>query len=183
MSYSQYIADTYGSKRGLARYVKFNIKKHLGAYKNADGRQIQNTKRLIYVCSGNICRSPFGEAVSLKAGFPAISFGLHCRGGDPAFEKTLNYASRHGYNLDRHRSTKMRDYTPLDGDLLIVMEPAHLDELNALYPNVNKVLIGQFASNKTVYLHDPFNTNQTFFDKCMQQIEEATLSLITTIKK
>ena len=183
MKISDYIADEYGSKRGLARYAVFNTKKWFGVYRNAGKKQVAGTRRLIFICSGNICRSPFGEAVSLKAGFPAISFGLHCRGGDPAFEKTLDYARRHGYNLDGHRSTQMKEYQPEQGDLLIVMEPAHLMELEAQYPDTKKVLIGQFATTPTVYLHDPYNTNQQFFDKCMQQIEEATLSLITTIKK
>lgn len=183
MNYSKFIADTYGSKRGLARFIKFNTKRFFGSYRAADHKNVSHIKRLIFICSGNICRSPFGEAVSMKVGFPAISFGLHCRGGDPAFEKTLDYAQRHGYNLERHRSARMADYQPQPGDLLIVMEPAHLDELNRLYPDQDKILIGRYADNPTVYLHDPFNTNQIFFDKCMQQIEEATLSLINTIKK
>lgn len=183
MNYTKYIADNYGSKRGLARYIKFNLKHLLGTYRSADRDQVGKVERLIYICSGNICRSPFGEAVSMKAGFPAISFGLHCRGDDEAFEKTLHYAKRHGYNLERHRSARMQDYQPMPDDLLIVMEPAHLDQLNKLYPEQNKVLIGRFANKPTVYLHDPYNTNQVFFDKCMQQIEEATLSLINTIKK
>ena len=183
MSISQYIADTYGSKRGLARYIKFNALASLGAYRHAKGNHVQHTQRLIYICSGNICRSPFGEFVAHKADFPAISFGLHCRGGDPAFAKTLDYAQRHNYALDSHRSTNMQDYEPEDGDLLIVMEPAHLAELDALYPNQNKVLIGLYAKPKTVYLHDPYNTNQVFFDKCMAQIEQATQALIKQIQK
>lgn len=183
MNYNQYIADTYGSKRGLARYLVFNTKRWLGGYRQAGKAQVKGTKRLIFICSGNICRSPFGEAVSHKAGFPAISFGLHCRGGDPAFEKTLDYAQRHQYDLSKHRSARMQDYEPQSGDLLVVMEPAHLDELEELYPGQAKVLLGWFASSTTVYLHDPFNTNQAFFDRCMQQIEEATLALINSIKK
>lgn len=183
MNYNQYIADTYGSKRGLARYIKFNMQHKLGVYASANKKQVKGAQRLIYICSGNICRSPFGEAVAIKAGFPAISFGLHCRGNDEAFAKTLDYAKRHNYPLTEHRSAKMSDYVPQPNDLLIVMEPAHLQELNALYPQQKKVLLGLFAKPPTVYLHDPFNTNQVFFDKCMQQIEHATLSLIQAIQK
>ncbi|WP_018983103.1 arsenate-mycothiol transferase ArsC [Salinimonas chungwhensis] len=183
MSVSQYIADTYGSKRGLARYVKFNARRWLGAYKGSCGEQIKGTKRLIFICSGNICRSPFGEYVAHRANFPADSYGLHCRGGDEAFAKTLDYGRRHEYPVEEHRSKHINDYTPQEDDLLVVMEPAHLDELDALFPETKKVLLGLFADPPTVYLHDPFNTNVIFFNKCMKKIELATRSLIEAIKK
>lgn len=183
MSISQYIADEFGSKRGLARYLKFNLLRLTGRYNRAGRRAVAGTTRLIFICSGNICRSPFGEAVSLDAGFPAISFGLHCRGNDPAFEKTLDFAKRHNYPLTEHRSSNMQDYVPQTGDLLIVTEPAHLAVINQQYPDQPAILLGLFASPKTAYLHDPFNTNQVFFDKCMRRIEQATLQLIKVIKK
>ncbi len=182
LSVTQYIANEFGSKKGLLRYVLFGIKKSFGNFSSATSLDQSNIERLVFVCSGNICRSPFGEAVSLSENFPAVSYGLHCRGNDPAFDKTLHFSETLGYDLTAHRSQNIADYVPLDSDLLIVMEPAHLLELNKLFPNTKKVLIGMLAKNKTVYLHDPYNTNDYFFIKCLRNIEVATKRLIENIR-
>ncbi|MCW8107268.1 hypothetical protein OPS25_01955 [Alteromonas ponticola] len=181
LSVTQYIANEFGSKKGLLRYVFFGIKNIFGNYNNAAHGEFKDVERLVFICSGNICRSPFGEAVSLREKFPAVSYGLHCRGDDPAFERTLKFAKELGYDLTTHRSQHISKYSPLDSDLLVVMEPAHLLELEALFPNSKKVLIGLLSQSKTVYLHDPYNTNDHFFVKCLKSIEFATKKLISDL--
>ncbi|MCW8091292.1 arsenate-mycothiol transferase ArsC [Alteromonas sp. ASW11-130] len=181
LNVSKLIANEFGSKLGLLRYVLFGFKTGFGNYRRAIRINHANVNRLVFICSGNICRSPFGEVVSQQMNFPAISYGLHCRGDDPAFEKTIRVADKLGYDLTHHRSQNIKDYKPHDGDLLIVMEPAHLLELESILPDCKKVLIGMLSDQKTVYLHDPYNTNEYFFEKCLKAIEVATQRLIKEI--
>ncbi|NMH59049.1 low molecular weight phosphatase family protein [Alteromonas ponticola] len=181
LNVSQKIADEFGSKRGLLRFLVFGIKNSFGHYKKATKVDLRDVRRLVFICSGNICRSPFGEEVSKVNDFEAVSYGLHCRGGDPAFEKTLHFSKELGYDLHAHRSQHISNYEPKTNDLLVVMEPAHLLELERLFPESKKVLIGILSSQRTVYLHDPYNTNDYFFLKCLRSIEIATKKLITQV--
>ncbi len=182
MLISDWIANEFGSKLGLLRRVRYDLAYFFGAYRNASPSRLESFDRLVFICSGNICRSPFGEAVSRKLGFATVSFGLHCRGGDEAFKKTLDYAHRTGVEIASHRSQNIAAYQAQKKDLLIVMEPKHLAELERLFPNTQKLLIGLVSKMKTVYLHDPYNTNQFFFDKCLKNIADATCALIESDK-
>ncbi|QJR81985.1 low molecular weight phosphatase family protein [Alteromonas pelagimontana] len=182
MSISQKIADRFGSKKGVLRYFYFNFLNGLGRFRAHGTSNLAGTKRLVFICSGNICRSPFGEYVSKSLGFPAVSFGLHCRGGDKAFEKTISVAASLGYNLEEHRSINIKEYQPEEGDLLIAMEPAHVKELKLQYPSTPILLIGMLTDTKIVYLHDPYSTNQVFFKDCLQKIEQATKAAIKGIR-
>ncbi|MDM7859643.1 hypothetical protein QTP81_03350 [Alteromonas sp. ASW11-36] len=178
MSIFGWVANEFGSKQGLLRRVKFDLAYLLGAYRNASPSKLTAFNRLVFICSGNICRSPYGEAISRALGFPTVSYGLHCRGGDPAFAKTLDFAQRMEVEVSNHRSQNIEDYRPEGKDLLVVMEPRHLSELEEMFPQTQKILIGLVSPMRTAYLHDPYNTNQYFFDKCLENIAIATQRLI-----
>lgn len=90
---TDWIADKYGSKKGLLRFWHFNMRALLGAYKSQN-RSSQPFKRLVFLCSGNICRSPYGEVVARSLGIDTISFGLHCRGGGPPMSEPLHMQIR-----------------------------------------------------------------------------------------
>lgn len=182
-SISSKIANQFGSKKGLLRFVYFGAIQKLGLFNQFKPKDLKKVKRLVYVCSGNICRSPLGEFVAHANDFPSISFGLHCRGDDPAFSKTLTYGQKKGYPIEQHRSTNMKEYQPSESDLLIVMEPAHAKELKELFPNVQQVLLGFLTDWNNVYIHDPYNTNVYFFERCMEQISLATERLIRSIRE
>lgn len=173
---ADWIADNYGSKTGLLRYCRFNAKALFGAYKTNSGSS-QPFKRLVFLCSGNICRSPYGEVVARSLGVDTISFGLHCRGGDPANERAVAYAAKRGLDLSGHRSQHISLYEPQCGDLMLVMEPSHLVHLQALNLGVETHFIGSFVKPSTVYLHDPYNTNDIFFEHCLGIIHDAVENL------
>jgi len=88
--------------------------------------------RLVFVCSGNICRSPFGAFYAREKGLEVDSCGLHTRGGDPADPRAVAFAERLGIDMMPHRTKNISDYEPRDGDLLLVMEPGQYEELTAV---------------------------------------------------
>ncbi|WP_100643213.1 low molecular weight phosphatase family protein [Alteromonas facilis] len=175
---SLFIANRYGSKKGLLRYYWYGLLQRLGIYSKYRLNTHNEINRLVYICSGNICRSPLGDVYARSLGFESVSFGLHCRGGDEAFEKTLQYGLQQSLPIEEHRSQNISHYEPRKGDLLIVMEPNHLEDLETQFPETPKLLLGFLTDWENVYIHDPFNTNVVFFDRCMKEIEKATLRLI-----
>ena len=69
--------------------------------------------RILFVCTGNICRSPFAEAVARSAGLPDVeSAGLAAFGGARPTSDAIAVAGELGFDLASRRAR------PLTGDML-----------------------------------------------------------------
>lgn len=174
------VANYFGSKKGLLRYYTYEFLRILGVYSKFKRVDFTKVKRLVFVCHGNICRSPLGEAVARHHNIPTTSFGLDTRGGDPADPRAIIWASSNGYNLNEHQTKRVDQYAPMDGDLLIGMEPKHTREIERRFEKqpVQITLIGLWLESPLAYLHDPYNTNDAYFNRCEQFVSEATHVLI-----
>lgn len=82
----------------------------------------------MFVCTGNICRSPFAEAIGRTHGFCAESCGTKTRGGLPANESAQRYAKDHRIDLSMHRTQRWQDIQKRlqPADLVIATELRHL---------------------------------------------------------
>jgi protein-tyrosine phosphatase len=125
-----WIGDRFGSRRGLARFLRHQLGwwLRLGRLPAA---QLEGVTRLVFVCRGNICRSAMAEAVARTLDFPACSFGTRTHLGKPANPGMAEAAARLGYDLSGHRTTPLEQYDESAGDLVLVFEPGHLDELQS----------------------------------------------------
>jgi protein-tyrosine-phosphatase len=158
-------------------------KRRLGFYRQYKQIDLKNVTRLVFVCSGNICRSPLGEIVARSLGVQAESYGLDTRGGDPADDRVINYAKTKQLNLSPHTTRRIAQYVPQNGDLLVGMEPMHAKKLKMLFGNqVPITLVGLWLPRPIVYLHDPYNTHLEFFNCCSTLVESATTQLIDRIR-
>lgn len=174
------IKKHFGSKSGLLNYIKYTMAMHLGFYNDCLKVDFARTPRLIFICSGNICRSPLAEYVAKDLGLDTVSYGLHCRGGDCADPRAIAYAASIGINLSVHITQNIKDYVPQQGDVLVGMEPCHLDELKVLFPQSPQItLAGLWLKKKHPYIHDPFSTSTEFFVECERQVENAVRAIGT----
>jgi len=62
-----------------------------------------------FVCSGNICRSPYAEAAARRCGLTAISCGIATEKGLPADGTAITEAAQRGLDLTSHRTTRWQD--------------------------------------------------------------------------
>ncbi|WP_347330102.1 hypothetical protein [Marinimicrobium locisalis] len=174
----------FGSKRGLLRTAQHYALRVAGKYKAYQEVDFSLVHRIVFVCSGNICRSALAEVVAKNLGLKAESFGLHCRGGDPADPRAVAYADRIGLSLANHVTKNINEYQQRRGDLLVGMEPKHAYSLNKIagtYPQIT--LIGLWLPNPKPYIHDPFNTNIDFFNQCEKIVADATQLLAKRVPK
>lgn len=98
--------------------------------------------RVLFVCTGNICRSPLAEALfahyvrerGLSDRFAADSAGLgDWHVGDPADPRTRRVAARHGVAVPSiARQLEDRDFDRFD--LVVAMDRGHLRELRSRAP-------------------------------------------------
>ncbi len=183
MVLKQYIENQFGSKRGLFRLCVSEVNRHLGFYKQFSQIDFQKVNRLIFICHGNICRSPLGEAVAKNQGALAESYGLDTRGGDSADPRAIAFGVQHKLVLNNHVTRHIKEYKPTSGDLLIGMEPKHTNALKALYGNdIQITLAGLWLQKPVAYLHDPYNANTLFFNRCESLVKQAADTLASKVK-
>lgn len=98
-------------------------------------------KRMLFVCLGNICRSPLVEAVAraefMRAGVNA-EFASAGTGdyhiGHAADPRTITSAAAHGYDVSAHRARQLAvaDFSRFDA--ILAMDQANLHNIQALCP-------------------------------------------------
>ena len=101
---------------------------------------LQQARRLVLVCSGNIMRSAFAEAYLAKLfssqhGGPAIiSAGLDAQPGRPADPIAGNIAQNHSLSLEDHRARALATLELTENDVIFVMERTQVAEATRRYP-------------------------------------------------
>jgi protein-tyrosine phosphatase len=99
-------------------------------------------KRVLFVCTGNICRSPLAEAVfkkhvrdrGLEGRYEADSAGTHgWHEGDPADPRTIRVGQRHGIEVDSiARALHAKDFERFE--VIVAMDRGHLREMRSRCP-------------------------------------------------
>ncbi len=180
----QYINDNFGSKRGLVASIKYKILFMLGYYRAYQTIDFAKVSRLVFVCQGNICRSSFGEYMARAKGVNAVSFGLRCRGGDNADPRAINEARLRGVDMQAHITRNISEYIEQESDLILVMEPGHLNELQLLGISQAQLTITPLWANKaSAYLHDPFNSSSSFFTYCESVVEQCVDNIYAALNQ
>lgn len=168
------VYERFGSKNGLVRYVKYWLLSQVGAYRRFSEYRPGSDQRVVFVCSGNICRSPLAEVYARSLGWEAKSCGLDCRDGFPADPRAREFARGVGLDLEEHSTVNVTSFEFQASDLVVLMEPTHIA---AFERKVGKghtlALAGSYCRPPTPYIHDPFNCCIEFFHRCEHQIMEA----------
>jgi protein-tyrosine-phosphatase len=144
-------------------------------------------RRIVIVCYGNICRSPYAAAYLRKQlavmNFQSIlieSAGLI--GPDrPANQQGIAVAMRRGVDLSGHRSKLVRQGDALASDLVLVMTHALRDYLiqRCGSPKACTELLGDFDIDNPPYreIPDPYGKPDAEFERVFTQIERSVKGL------
>jgi protein-tyrosine phosphatase len=169
------LARKLGGRRPATRFLGYTLLGALGLYRRDRQVDFSRVQRLVFVCSGNICRSPYGEELARMRGIPTVSFGLHANGIASADPTAIRVAALEGIHLDRHVSTRAADYEPLPGDLLLTMEPWQLAEVRGLVDarGAQVTLLGLWCRRSLPYLPDPYGKSDECFRHVFDLVAEA----------
>ena len=124
--------ELYGGRLGYLEHVRTRALYAFGAYRSARDIEWGAVSRLVFVCKGNICRSPYASARARLLGVPSASFGLEAAEGAPADPAALRTARSRAVDLSAHRSARRDSCRITDDDLLVVFEPSQLAEIRRL---------------------------------------------------
>jgi protein-tyrosine-phosphatase/peptidoglycan/xylan/chitin deacetylase (PgdA/CDA1 family) len=175
------VSKKYGGKKAFLRHCKHQFRYRLGLYEDYSRIHWKNVNRLIFVCAGNICRSPFAEALAKNLGLEAYSCGLHLnKGGNLAHPTAERISYNFGVDLSFHQSKLFAETEFKEGDLIVVMEPEQVKHVVAIVPASIKVqitILGIWAEHPRCYIHDPYSQADMYFQECFRCIEESVRNL------
>lgn len=176
-------ACNFGSFRGWVRHLIAQVQLvsgYLDAFVAIDPLRVE---RLVFVCLGNINRSPFAEAVARASGVRTCSIGLSTTTGAYAFPTAVVTGRRFGIDLSEHRATNFNDYQFTAGDLLLAMEVRHVNQLRtAGIPAGNIALLGAWSTPRRVHIHDPHPLGGIYFYSCFTLIQSGVINLAAELR-
>jgi len=148
-----------------------------------------NAFTIVFVCQGNICRSPFAAAAlerritSERPALRAASAGMLPRNGAVSPPAAIEAALENGINLAPHRSRHLSRELAENADVLVIFDKKNLDWLRNRYPGLATPVIrlGSFADDGALDIADPDGRDIGVFRDTYARIETAIGGLLEAV--
>lgn len=152
-------------------------------------------RRVLFVCTGNICRSPTAEGVArrlaenigLEDAFEFDSAATHSyHVGDAPDPRAIAAAARRGYELAHLRARRVTEFDFIRFDHVIAMGRDHLEWLQhacpSLYHEKLALLLDFSEGFEEDEVPDPYYGGPDGFEQVLDLVEVATNPLLQRLR-
>jgi protein-tyrosine-phosphatase/predicted ATP-grasp superfamily ATP-dependent carboligase len=121
---------------------------------------LMHARRILFVCKGNIYRSPFAQRLAEQqwpSTIEVVSAGYHPEPGRACPAEAVEAADRMGIDLREHRSRVLSNTMVEDADLVVVFDEDNYLTLRARYPSARRKLhfLGLLGPERSGIIRDP----------------------------
>ena len=145
-------------------------------------------KTILFVCTGNVCRSPMAEALFHRAAqglgeFRVLSAGLGALDGQPPTPHSVKAMRELGIDISEQRSQALTAGLVREADYIFGMTHSHVDTIALLYPQAadKTFLLREFDEMLEPFekdINDPIGGSYEMYVSCLKQIEQGIASLL-----
>lgn len=153
--------------------------------------------QILFVCTGNICRSPMGEGLLKSKLDPEtakrvhiVSAGTYAMSGLPASSNAQTIAREFNVDLSDHDSQILTPYLISHSDLILAMEPEHTEIIHRMDPTsrLRTFLLKEFGraadeSANGSKVHDPVGGSEELYRDVYKELDAEITRILPLIAK
>jgi CelD/BcsL family acetyltransferase involved in cellulose biosynthesis/protein-tyrosine-phosphatase/predicted ATP-grasp superfamily ATP-dependent carboligase len=151
---------------------------------NQGGRKVD---RVLFLCYGNICRSPFADCYARARAqrLDISSAGFHTTGNRVSPQHVVSAANSLGVAMTEHRSRVVTPETLAAADLIVVMDEDNWRRTGQMQANAleRTIMLGALGDLDSVVIDDPYTMNEVEAKRVLVDIIESVDRLIDRVAR
>lgn len=157
-------------------------------------KERKELKKVLFICTANVCRSPMAERLFANAmdepnsskKILAYSAGLSAMDGDKASQNSIDACEEIEIDIRDHRSSGLTRTSLQEASVVFCMTESHRALINMYFelPEGYPIyLMREFVEGETKELPDPYGQDIEVYRQCRDRMLEAIPSLINWVEK
>src|SRR3984885_6075914 len=145
-------------------------------------------KTVLFVCTGNICRSPMAEGIFRhimkgRRDIQVMSAGIGAMEGQAPSPYAVQAVRELGIDISKQRSRQLTADLVQEADYIFGMTHSHVDTVLLLYPSAAEktFLLREFDDTLDIFekdISDPIGGSYEIYMNCRDQIEQGIATLL-----
>jgi protein-tyrosine phosphatase len=157
-------------------------------------KEKRELKKVLFICTANVCRSPMAEGLFTRAikdaqtskKIEAYSAGLSAMDGDKPSQNSIDACEELGIDITDHRSAGLTRSSLQEASAVFCMTESHRALINMYFdlPQGYPIfLMREFVEGESKELPDPYGQDIEVYRQCRDRMAEAMPTLINWVEK